>query len=120
MKQHYKDLIVWQKAMVLVTEVYRITGCFPNEERFGLASQMRRAAVSVPSNIAEGQGRLTRGEFRQFLGIAKGSLMELETQLLIARNLAYLRDSEPLLSQLSEVARLLNGLVNSVRERSDN
>lgn len=120
MNHGYKDLIAWQKAMALVTSVYRATQGFPREERYGLTIQLRRSAVSVPSNIAEGQGRQTRGEFRQFLGIAKGSLMELETQLLIARNLGYLADAVPLLDQLAEVARLLNGLLNSMCGRSDN
>jgi four helix bundle protein len=113
-KQHYKDLLVWQKAIGLVTEVYRHTRTFPREETYGLVSQMRRAAVSVPSNIAEGQGRLTRGEFRHFLGQAKGSLLELETQLIIAQQLGYLPDAQPLFAQLAEVARLLNGLLNSL------
>ena len=116
MKQNYRDLIVWQKAVSLVTEVYRATQVFPKEERFGLTSQIRRAAISVPSNIAEGQGRLTRGEFRQFLGHAKGSLLELETQLIIAQNLGYLDGSEPLLDKTAEVARLLNGLLNSLTQ----
>ncbi|MFO0969858.1 MAG: four helix bundle protein [Gemmataceae bacterium] len=110
MKKNYKELIVWQKAVALVTEVYRVTSGFPQDERFGLTSQMRRAAVSIPSNIAEGQGRLTKGEFRQCLGYAKGSLLELETQLLISQNLGFLRDEEAPYGHLSEVARLLNGL----------
>jgi four helix bundle protein len=114
MRQSFKDLIVWQKAMTLVTEVYAVTRTFPKEELFGLVSQMRRSAVSVPSNIAEGQGRLTRGELRQFLGTAKGSLFELETQILIAQNLGYLKDTTRILEQLSEVARLLNGLLSSL------
>src|SRR5262250_486706 len=99
--------------MELVTAVYQATRGFPQEELYGLTSQIRRAAVSVPSNIAEGQARLTRGEFRQFLGQAKGSLSELETQLLIAQNLGYLRDACGLLSQKAEVTRLLNGLLIS-------
>ena len=114
MKKDFRELIVWQKAMEMVTEVYRQTKSFPKEEVYGLTSQLRRAAVSVPSNIAEGQGRLTSGEFRQFLGNAKGSLAELETQLMIARNLCYLADPQPLLEQTSEVARLLNGLLRSL------
>jgi len=116
MKRHYKDLVVWQKAMKLVSEVYRATAAFPREELYGLTSQIRRAAVSVPSNIAEGQGRLTRGEFRQFLGQAKGSLLELETQLVIAVDLGYLKAPEPLLKRLAEVARLLNGLLASLKD----
>ena len=114
MKQDFRQLIVWQKAMTLVTDIYRATQSFPGDERFGLTSQLRRAAVSVPSNIAEGQGRLTLGEFRQFLGHAKGSLCEVETQLLIAQNLGYLPAPRSLLDSLNEVARLLNGLINSL------
>ena len=114
MKRDFRELIVWQKSMEMVTEIYRQTKLFPKEEVYGLTSQLRRAAVSVPSNIAEGQGRLTIGEFRQFLGNSKGSLAEVETQILIARNLGYLDDPEPLLKQTSEVARLLNGLFKSL------
>jgi four helix bundle protein len=114
MKQDFRNLLAWQKAIAFVTDVYRATQSFPNEEKFGLTSQLRRAAVSIPSNIAEGQGRLSRGEFRQFLGQAKGSICEVETQLLIAQNLGYLTESEPLLERLHEVARLLNGLLNSL------
>jgi len=113
-KRDYRDLMVWQKAMEMVTEIYRMTQAFPREEIYGLTSQIRRAAVSIPSNIAEGQGRLTRGEFRQFLGHAKGSLGELETQILIAQNLGYIQDPSPLLNRVSDVARLLNGLLNSL------
>jgi four helix bundle protein len=114
MKQDFRNLVAWQKAIAFVTDVYRATQSFPNEEKFGLTSQVRRAAVSIPSNIAEGQGRLTRGEFRQFLGQAKGSICEVETQLIIAQNLGYLIDPEPLLEKLHEVARLLDGLLNSL------
>ena len=114
MKRDYRDLTVWQKAMDLVTDVYRATRAFPKEELYGLTVQLRRCAISVPSNIAEGQGRLTRGEFRQFLGHAKGSLAELETQLIIAERLGYLKAPQALVSQLAEVARLLNGLLNSL------
>lgn len=115
MKHDYRDLKVWQRAIEMVTEIYKVTGHFPRDEIYGLTSQIRRAAVSVPSNIAEGQGRLTRGEFRQFLGHAKGSLAELETQILIANNLGYIDDPSHMLEQLSEVARMLNGLLNSLR-----
>jgi len=114
MKQSYQDLLVWQKAMSLVTDIYRITRRFPPEERFGLTSQVRRAAVSIPSNIAEGQARRTRGEFLQFLGHAKGSLAELDTQLRIAENLGYLHDSDTLFRDLSDVRRMLSGLVSSL------
>jgi four helix bundle protein len=89
----YRELFVWQKAKALAVRVYRETEHFPNREAYGLTSQMRRSAVSIASNIAEGQGRLTRGEFRHFLGIARGSLLELETQLAIAVDLEYLGSS---------------------------
>jgi len=85
----YRDLIAWQKAIELVTETYCARQSFPDSERFGLTSQLRRAAVSVPSNIAEGQGRQFTREFEQLLGHARGSLLEVETQIFIARNLAY-------------------------------
>ena len=114
MKQDFRDLVVWRRAVAFVTEAYRATQSFPSEERFGLTSQLRRASVSIPTNIAEGQGRLTRGEFRQFLGHAKGSLCEVETQLIIAQSLGYMSDPQPLLEKLHEVARLLNGLLNSL------
>src|SRR5438874_763139 len=86
MKQDFRNLVLWQKAIALVTEVYRATQSFPNEERIGLTSPLRRASISIPSNTAEGQGRLTRGQFRQLLGNAQGSLREVETQLIIAYN----------------------------------
>ncbi len=85
----YQDLIAWQKAIAFVKRVYIVTSGLPQEEMFGLKSQMRRSAVSVPSNIAEGQGRTTPGEFYQFLGHARGSLYELETQMVIASELGY-------------------------------
>jgi four helix bundle protein len=89
MAQSFRDLVVWQRAMQLTVSVYRLTRDFPREEIYGLTSQMRRAAVSIASNIAEGQGRLGSGEFRQFLGIARGSTCELQTQLDIARALSF-------------------------------
>src|SRR5438094_5050097 len=110
---HYRELIAWQKAMDLVENVYRITRAFPREEVYGLTNQIRRAAVSIPSNIAEGQGRLSRGEFKQFLGHARGSVFELESQILIARNLGYLNleDAAALIERITEIGKLLNGLV---------
>lgn len=112
----YRDLIAWKKAMLLVADVYRSTQSFPKSELYGLSMQLRRAAVSVPSNIAEGQGRLSTGEFKQFLGHARGSFLEIETQILIAADLEYL-DTETeklLLSQAAEVGRILNGLISSL------
>jgi four helix bundle protein len=116
MGRSYKDLVAWQKAMDLVTATYRFTAGFPKEEQFGLTSQLRRAAVSIPSNIAEGQGRLSEKEFRYFLGQARGSLMEVETQLQIAQNLGYLQaeQTKELLSGCAEVGRILNGLLSSI------
>jgi four helix bundle protein len=114
MAQHYRDLLVWQKSIALVTDIYRTTQDSPKHEIYGLRSQIRRAAVSIPSNIAEGQGRLTRGEFRQFLGHARGSYAELETQLIIAGNLEYLPESSEFLDRLAELGRMLNGLLSSI------
>ena len=87
--QSFRDLVVWQRSIQLAAVIYRLSSVFPKEEMYGLASQIRRSAVSVPSNIAEGQGRLSTGEFRQFLGIARGSNFELQTQLEIARTLSF-------------------------------
>jgi four helix bundle protein len=86
----YRELVIWQKAVALVIEVYSITKGFPRDEIYGLTSQLRRSAVSIPSNIAEGQGRATKGEFIQFLCHARGSLFELETQIVMAKELAYI------------------------------
>ena len=94
MSHSFKDLFVWQKARRLAIETYRLTASFPKSETYGLAAQLRRCSVSVVSNIAEGQGRLTTGEFVQFLGVARGSLLELRTQFDIAHELAYLSDEE--------------------------
>ena len=112
----YRDLVVWQKAMALVTEIYGCTQTFPNSELYGLTAQLRRAAVSVPSNIAEGQGRISTGEFRQFLGHARGSLLEVETQILVAETLGYLGpdQSTKLLRHSSDLGRALNGLITAL------
>ena len=114
----YRDLVVWQKAVELVTEIYRLTQTFPKEEMFGLMSQMRRAAVSIPSNIAEGHGRLSRKEYIYFLGNARGSLAELETQLTIGNNLGYIDEAvmNRVLDQSGELGRILNGLLASLRK----
>jgi four helix bundle protein len=115
--RNYSELIAWQKAMDLVEEIYAATKQLPKEELYGLTSQIRRAAVSVPSNIAEGQGRKSTNEFLHHLSIAYGSLREVETQVLIAGRLHYLRreDINQLLSLSSEVGRLINGLSHSLR-----
>jgi len=117
----YKDLVAWQKAMLLVTAVYKATADFPRDEIFGLTSQLRRAAVSIASNIAEGQGRLSQKEFRFFLGQARGSLMEVETQLQISENLGYLANehTRALLQSCAEPGRVLNGLLSSISRQSE-
>jgi four helix bundle protein len=117
----YRELIAWQKAMELVTRIYELTNDFPREEIYGLTSQIRRAAVSIPSNIAEGQGRDSRKEFLHHLSIAYGSLMETETQILIAENLKYLKSKEVnlVLEKTAEVGRIINGLSRSLKQRSD-
>jgi len=121
MGRSYKDLVAWQKAMEFVTATYRATAGFPRDELFGLTSQLRRAAVSIPSNIAEGQGRLSEKEFRHFLGQARGSLMEVETQLQIAENLNYLQKENTVLlfQSCAEVGRILNGLLASVSKQAE-
>ncbi len=113
MSGSYRDLIAWQKAKSLALDVYRCTRRFPKDEIYGLSSQMRRAAVSVPSNIAEGKGRYSRKEFLQFLYHARGSLLELQTQLSIARDLDYLDLSafKSMESRTEELGRILNGLI---------
>lgn len=116
MRSHQK-LDVWQAAMRLVKQVYQVTASFPKAEIYGLTSQMRRAAVSIPSNISEGAARYGDKEFLQFLYIARGSLSELETQILIAKDLGFLSENNELLSQTAKVFALLGGLINAIRER---
>jgi four helix bundle protein len=110
--------VAWQKAMDLVTAIYQVTASFPREELYGLTSQLRRGAVSVPSNIAEGQGRRGAAEFRHLLRQASGSLMELETQMMIAERLKYVspESANEVLDRAAEVGRVLNGLINSLKD----
>jgi four helix bundle protein len=117
MGNSYRDLIAWREAMDLVTDVYRVTREFPAEERYCLTNQLRRAAISVPSNIAEGQARFSKKEFHHFLSHSRGSLVEIETQLQIAQNLNYLTNEQtrPLLDQAAELGRILNGLIKSIK-----
>ena len=114
--RNYRDLFVWQKSMALVTEVYSITRLFPKEELYGLASQIRRSAVSIPSNIAEGYGRYSTNDYTRFLQIAIGSLYELQTQLEICLNLGYLsKDTfEKIYEQSREIERMLSSLIKKV------
>jgi four helix bundle protein len=116
MSSSYRDLVVWQKAMDLIVVVYRATCDFPKEETYGLVSQLRRASVSVASNIAEGHGRLTPGEFRHFLGISRGSLLEVETQILVSERLGMLdhKTVERMLQMSGEIKRMIHGLADSL------
>lgn len=115
--RNHKDLIVWQKSMVLVRRLYEVTKAFPQEEMFGLVSQMRRAAVSIPSNIAEGYGRIYDKERVNFLSIALGSASELETQLIISRDLGFTdeTDNAELAALDNEVIRMLTALIRGIR-----
>ena len=117
--QNYRELIVWQKAMQLTTEIYKVTRAFPREEMYALTNQLRRAAVSIPSNIAEGQARETTADFLKFLSIASGSLAEVETQIDLAVMLNYLTQQETILvKQLSEeIRRMLARLKQSLKTK---
>ena len=112
---HYK-LEAWKRARELVLSVYKLTQTFPKEEMFGLAAQMRRASVSIPSNIAEGAARAGEREFAQFLNISRGSLSELETQLLIATDLGYIKADNPVFALVDLVSRLITGLRKSIQK----
>ena len=117
MVRSFRDLLVWQRALQLSVSIYRLTQGFPREELFGLTSQIRRSAVSVPSNIAEGHGRLSTGEYRQFLGIARGSNFELQTQIEIVRALGYgnpqqIDDAEGL---SREVGKMIQGILEAIK-----
>src|SRR5271156_1010881 len=118
MGQGYRDLIAWQKGMALVAAVYDATEDFPSHEQFGLRSQLRRAAVSVPSNIAEGKAHYSNRDFVRFLRHARGSLAEIETQVLIAQQRQYLSatTTAKLTQRLDELGRILSGLINSLKE----
>jgi len=115
----YKELQVWQKAVAFVTETHKTTRGFPAEERFGLTTQIRRAATSVPANVAEGWGRASTKEYVQFLVVARGSLVELETHLIVSRDLGYLNAAqlEAAQSRIEEIGKMLNGLIQSLRSR---
>lgn len=113
----HRDLIVWQKAVQLVVYLYSLTRTFPKEETYGLTSQIRRAATSIPANIAEGQGRRLSGEYQQFLGHARGSLCELDTHIEVAFQIGYLADPQyqQAREKMDEVGRILNGLLRSLQ-----
>ena len=118
MKRAHHNLEAWQRALKLVKTIYSATASFPKSELYGLTSQMRRAAVSIPSNIAEGAARETPAEFLRFLTIARGSLSELETQILIAKDLGYLDDCDALMNHLDRVSAPLSGLIRSFKARA--
>lgn len=118
----YQDLVTWQRGIDLCELIYRASPAFPQQGVYGLTSQIRRAAVSVPSNIAEGTGRITKGEFIQSIGHARGSLLEIETQLIVAQRLGYLdsKETDALLMVTNEVGKLSNGLIRSLKPSSSN
>ena len=119
--KHYSEMIVWQKSMDLVVEIYRLVKLLPADERYALSEQMRRAAVSIPSNIAEGESRKTDKEFKHFLSIAKGSVSEVETQLFICRRINYLTEEQIQNSvlQCQEVRRMITKLIQNYTTISD-
>ena len=121
MGESYRDLIAWRKSMHFVRDVYEVTSLFPRDELYGLTSQLRRAAVSVPSNIDEGQARYSQKEFCHFLSHARGSLVEIERQILIAQDLGYVPGPKAtaLLEMAAELGRVLNGLTASIRLRAN-
>jgi len=120
MAQSFQDLVVWQRAMEMTVSVYRVTKSFPREEIYGLTSQLRRAAVSVASNIAEGRGRITQGEFRQFLGLAQGSSFEVQTQILVAKQLEMGQEKrlDEAQSLSIEDGKMLSSLIASLGAKS--
>ena len=119
MGESFRDLIVWQKAMAFVTDVYLATDAFPAREMYGITNQIRRAAVAIPSDIAEGQGRISKKEYLQMLSRARGSCYEVQTQLEISRNLKFLSPEAftDLDAKAAEVGRLLNGLMKNIRRQ---
>ena len=121
MIHNYKDLDVWKRSIALTTEIYGLTARFPETERYGLSSQIRRAAISVPANIAEGWGRGSGKEYVQFLTVARGSLMELETHLIVGRNLIYLTQDELRVAskEIEEIGKMLNGLIGALKSRKE-
>jgi four helix bundle protein len=111
----FKDLVVWQKSYKLVLEVYKMTNGFPKTETYGLSQQMRKASISIPSNIAEGYGRKHKAEYNQFLSVAYGSLLELETQYLLSIDLKYTENSVSIETLLKEVGAMLYRMLNPIR-----
>ena len=117
MVKTYKELVAWQKGMNLVRKVYAVTGNFPRTEQYRLVDQLTRAVVSVPSNVAEGFGRSANKDFSHFLSQARGSLFEVETQLLISKDLGYVEDVSELLEDIAELVKILNGLIRKLNSK---
>lgn len=116
----YRDLIVWQKSVDFVRQIYQLTSRFPEDEKFGLSLQLRRAAISIPSNIAEGQSRKSRKEFVRFLLMARGSVSEIDTQLFISQSLNYINSSDSVsaVQNTQEIGKMINGLIRSLQSES--
>ena len=114
----HHDLDVWKRSISYVTKIYELTETFPSEERFGLISQIRRSAISIPSNVAEGAAHRSDKEFLQFLYISLGSVAELETQLIISNNLKFMESSDQLLSELNEIKKMSLGLIKYVKSKT--
>jgi len=121
MAQNFRDLVVWQRAIELTVCVYKLTSTFPKDELYGLSSQMRRASISVASNIAEGRGRLNPAEFRQFLGVAQGSIFELKTQVIVARELGMTRREalDRAESLCEEVSKMLASFIQKLQGKTE-
>ena len=120
MNRKHHDLNVWKESTVLAKEIYSVTTHFPREEIYALTNQMRRSAISIPSNIAEGVARTSEKELLQFLSIARGSLSELETQVILAKDIGYIDDNQELLARIERTFGLLGGFINSVRKKVEN
>jgi len=116
----HKDLNVWNEAIELVTDIYKMTRSFPKDEQYGLISQIRRAAVSIPSNIAEGSARSSRKEFIQFLNISMGSAVELETQVIISKNLGYITEElfQKISDKVNKISKMVQGLIKSIKSKN--
>lgn len=119
MVKSYRDLEVWQKSVALVTEIYLLTKNFPSDEKFGLTNQIRRAAVSVPSNIAEGSERKSTQDFIRFVNIAAGSIAEVQTQLIIAENLCYLKTNDEIKQEIASIQAMLNALRSALQKKEN-
>ncbi len=119
MVTNYKELEVWKRSVALTTELYKLSSRFPDAERYGLMSQIRRAGTSIPAKIAEGWGRGSTGEYVQFLTVARGSLMEVETHLIVACNLLFLSDAAfaPFSKEIEEIGKMLNALIGALKAR---